>query len=153
MRGKQWLWVALCVVLLDGFFKYLALRTLPLAETRSVFGFVTLGLHKNPGIAFNLPFPQPVLWLVTGILLLWLLFLARRHWKQTPLLSSGALLTAIGAAGNFADRLLNGFTTDYILFFTGAAVNLADGVIIAGVLLMIFSEQRSKKRKLPTEHD
>jgi len=131
----------------DGLLKHEALNRFALSVSRQNGAFMAFGLHKNPGILFDLPVPQPLVWIATLILVG---ILGRMAWferTRNPLFTFGAVVTIVGAAGNFFDRLLNGFTTDYLLFFTGAAINLSDLIIIGGLLTLIHSHTLTKGKK------
>lgn len=144
---KYYPWVILStiVVVLDLFFKFRVLQNESTLSVISEGGLVSLGLHKNPGIAFNLPVPQPLLWILTLILIGILLHIAWKTHRHNALVATGALVTVIGALGNFIDRVLNNFTTDYLLFFTGTAINLSDVVILTGVLILLFTQKPKGK--------
>ena len=116
-----------------------ALKTLPLAESRFDFGVITLALHKNEGVAFNIPIPQMIILLISVVLIFILIRIFVKELNRTPLVAYGAATITIGALGNLIDRLVNNFTTDYILLFTRSAINLSDIVIIIGVLMIIFA--------------
>ena len=117
-------------------------------------GLVTLGLHKNPGILFDIPVPQPLLWVVTIILIVILGRIAGRERIRNPRAALGALITIVGAMGNFIDRLTNGFTTDYLLLWGGSAVNLSDLVILGGLFVLITAQHRTSRTVSSTEnHD
>lgn len=101
----------------------------------------------NPGIAFGIPIPNVVLIIVTPFLLLWL----ATHWQRQRLHSIaflGIILIVAGALSNFIDRLLYAFTIDYLRVFT-AIVNLADIMILSGMLLLIFFPPRRSVKEPP----
>ncbi|MDA1038492.1 MAG: signal peptidase II [bacterium] len=140
-------------VILDLIFKYIALQRLPEAGSLFVKNFVSFGLHKNEGIAFNIPVPHTILFTLTVVLLFFLGLLAYNHKDDENQITTGAIITIIGALANFFDRVVNGFTTDYILFANGSVINLADIVIVIGILTILFSKSRHKKTNLPTALD
>ena len=57
-----------------------------------------------------------------------------------------AVTVILGAVGNLADRIINGFTTDYILLFGHSAINLADLLIIFGILGILWYTRNKKAR-------
>lgn len=127
--------IAFDVACLDGVFKYFALRLLP-PDTLPVSWPFGLALHKNPGITFDLAIP---LWLVipfTLIILVWLGIFVHQNWSSPKAVS--ALIIIFGATGNLIDRLVNGFTTDYIILFGRSAINLADVLIITGAIGLLY---------------
>ena len=54
-------------------------------------------------------------------------------------------LILLGAFSNLIDRAFYGATIDYLIFFNRSAVNLADGMIIAGLLGLIFGSAKYEK--------
>ena len=91
----------------------------------------------NPGIAFGLAVPN---WLILTITPVAIFILGQKFYKQT-----GFWLLVLGALSNFLDRLIFGATTDYIRVFTGV-INLADGLIVAGMILMINRQKNNNQR-------
>ena len=146
-----WLFLSFLTVVIDLFVKQRALVWFSQPASFIEGRFVTFGLHKNPGIIFDIPVPPLFLWSLTIVLISFLLVLAWREQKTNPRVSTGALITVIGALGNFIDRVLHGFTTDYLLFFTRSAVNLSDLVIIAGILTLLLTKKATHSGSLPTE--
>ena len=146
-RRSAWLILIAGIAIADGFLKYEALNRFVLSVPRSNGAFAAFGLHKNPGILFDLPVPQPLVWTATLMLVGVLGRMAWLERTRNPLFTFGAVVTIIGAAGNFFDRLLHNFTTDYLLFFTGAAINLSDLIIIGGLLVLIHSHTLTKRKK------
>ncbi|MBP9760781.1 MAG: signal peptidase II [Candidatus Magasanikbacteria bacterium] len=93
----------------------------------------------NPGVAFGIPIPNTVIIILTPLLLFGLLyyFIHTTHTNCVSIL--GGSLIILGAISNFIDRVLFGVTIDYIRIFTSVA-NIADGMIIAGVLLFLYDQ-------------
>lgn len=138
---------AAIVALLDVAFKYYALARLP--ESGRVSFPIDLLLHKNQGIAFNIPVPMSLVIIFTLAVLLTVPPFALRWWENRPERSVAAITIAIGALGNMLDRIVHGFTTDYILLFGRSVINLSDILIIVGtILLLIYTEDRRKDEKI-----
>lgn len=125
------------IVVADEFIKFFALQRLPEESELADPGFVALGIHKNWGIAFDIPFRMPVIIIVSLIIGAVLAYVAYRNWKKKPTVAIAALMIILGAAGNIYDRLVYGFTVDYLILFARSAINLSDVVIISGVILML----------------
>jgi len=110
----------------------------------------------NTGIAFSLPVPNWLVVVATPLLLCglvyWLTGLLGKKGGNCYLplgLSSGRRLSAIclilfGALSNYIDRILFGFTIDYLRVLTGV-INLADVMIVLGVWLMLVERIKSKE--------
>jgi lipoprotein signal peptidase len=123
-------------LLLDRFFKWNALAGSRLPAWPGVF---TFELFQNTGIAFSLPLSGPIVWLVSTIILAVVCLSAARDIKEKRLERVAAYgLFILGACSNLFDRIAYGFTVDYFIFFSRSAVNVADGMIVAGALWLIF---------------
>lgn len=90
-----------------------------------------MAYFANPGIAFSIPLPQNITLGITGILIvaLGVFFISTKEEKVQIALTAAIL----GATSNFFDRLLTGFTTDYIILFSRSAINIADILILGGI--------------------
>lgn len=100
----------------------------------------------NPGITFGIPVPNALLILITPLILLFLAKLLVKEYKKRPALFSFALILIInGAISNYIDRVLYSITIDYIRIIT-SVINIADVMIIAGALLLLFSQNKYYKK-------
>lgn len=120
-----------CVVffaILDGILKILAIHNKLPAIYNSIF---SISYFANPGIAFSIPLPQTLTLIITGTLIIGFstLFIQTNN----PSLKIALATTILGASSNFIDRLLTGYTTDYFIFFTRSAINIADILIMIGI--------------------
>lgn len=93
----------------------------------------------NPGVAFGIPIPNAAVIIITPFLLLGLFYYFTYSKLTNFKTILGASLILFGAISNFIDRVLVGVTIDYIRLFTSVA-NIADGMIIAGVLLFLYDQ-------------
>ncbi len=139
-------WPALiALALTDRLLKFLALRGI---TATLIYGHVLdFRLFANRGIAFSLPFAGVSYWLLAGPLLLLvgygLLYACRRR-DAAETYAFAAVL--VGALSNAYDRVLHGFVTDYLMFFGRSAVNIADGLIVGGLVAVFLMEQKKKAR-------
>lgn len=124
-----------CVVeLADVFFKQIAIIRFPSDGNRISFP-IGIGLHKNPGIAFDVAIPLPLVFLLTLVVGFWIGYRYRLAWIQTRYQEAVAcIMILLGAFGNFFDRFFHNFTTDYLIFFRLSAINLSDILILLGML-------------------
>jgi lipoprotein signal peptidase len=96
-------------------------------------GTLRFSLFRNDGIAFSIPVPDAAFWPVAGVALLLIVTLVVRAWRSgSPSLPWLALIL-LGAASNAYDRIAYGATIDYLIVHR-SAVNIADGMIIAGII-------------------
>jgi len=116
-------------------------------------GILKFEFFANRGIAFSIPFSGPVLWVLSGILILAFSWFAFRYGrKDRPLLAFAYGLFMFGAASNLYDRVVYGHTVDYLIFFGRSAVNIADAMIVAGAVMLISrtkKEGRTPPRREP----
>lgn len=132
---------AVMLVILDGIFKYLVIKRLSINEGRLNFP-IDISLHKNPGIAFDIPIPMWIIVVTTIIISLVLVSFAIRYWRKKPNISAYLTIILAGALGNMFDRIINGFTTDYLIFFRTSAINISDILIVTGVLLILWYNEK-----------
>ncbi len=114
---------------LDIYFKFLANNNGLPEIAGNIFA---IRFFANPGIAFSIPLPQFITLIITGTLIPLL------TWKffslKNPKIKIALLATILGAGSNFFDRIYNNFTTDYFILFNTSAINIADILIITGIL-------------------
>lgn len=138
------------IVACDEWLKSLALKRLPIEGSLVDTSFLSLAIHKNWGIAFDIPFKLELIILFSIIIGGVLLHTAYKRAKSHPQIAFAALVIVIGAMGNIYDRLAYGFTVDYLILLGRSAINLSDFVIILGViLLLLFSRRIHKIDKAP----
>lgn len=136
------------LVIFDEALKFLALSRLP--EDGSLIGnqLFALGLHKNYGIAFNIPLNLLFVIVITLVLILLFGTIIIKTYRTQPRVASGCLLILAGAMGNLFDRIVYGFTVDYLIFFTRSAINISDLVIIAGIGWLILGNRTTKNPEI-----
>ena len=143
----KWLWVTLCVIVLDLGSKSLASAHLTYALPVPVLPFFDLTLLHNPGAAFSFLasaggwqrwFFATVAIGVCVVLLQWLRTTLASQWYMR------LALTFImgGALGNLYDRIIHGYVVDFIsIHYAGwyfPAFNLADAAITIGAAILII---------------
>ena len=148
--SARWLWLALAILTADRATKYTVESMTSEGFRRVVIsGFAALVHTRNSGMAFGLFGGADAQWLPAALLLIsggvvlllvWLLVKGR---VDTALASAGLALLAGGAAGNLLDRLLNGAVTDFVELHAGSfywpAFNLADSAITIGAALLVIA--------------
>lgn len=131
--------LGLLLTVIDATMKWLSPR-LPATMT----GIIDIGFHQNPGIAFDIFLPLIVLVPASLIIIGALVFFGIRATHH--LARVGATLAILGACNNLIDRLVDGFTTDYIILLQTSAINLADILIIGGTILLLRYTDRNPQR-------
>ena len=97
-----------------------------------------LALHKNPGIIFDISVPLAIIIPTTVVLCVAMMMLAYRNVRTAYEKSLALWWIVCGATGNVVDRIMNNFTTDYLIFFRRSAINLSDILIVTGALLYLY---------------
>jgi len=150
--------IALVVLLLDRFTKWLVIRNIALEDSVAIIpGLFRLTHLENPGAAFSIfaesasPYRTALLVFVS---LAALAVVALLLWSRRSSFSSTTIalsLIAGGALGNLWDRISDGKVTDFLDFYIGAhhwpPFNFADSAIVAGALLLML--RMLLKEKLP----
>ena len=144
---KPWpqivIFIAALIIFFDELLKKTALRSFPNETEITGNKILEFAVHKNLGIAFDLPIWLPLVVFLTIIIITGLIATAVRNKNKQPWLSVSVLIIACGAIGNLIDRLVYGFTVDYLIIpATGSAFNLSDLVIITGLILLIFHRHK-----------
>ncbi|MCB1699215.1 MAG: lipoprotein signal peptidase [Pseudomonadales bacterium] len=143
----RWYCLAVVVVVLDQYTKFLAESALEYGRPVEVFSWFNLTLQYNTGAAFSFLsdaggwqryFFSAVALIISGVLVVWLFVMPR----QQRLLALALGLVLGGALGNLWDRMVLGHVVDFISVHYGGryfpAFNLADSAITLGAACMIF---------------
>lgn len=121
---------------LDQLLKLVA-RTYPDVVIDIIPGLFGWRYFENPGIAFGIPVPLIVV-VPVSILIIGGLMHIRQGEKENKLLNLALWLIFFGAISNIVDRIVYGFTIDYIRIIASVA-NLADGMVLVGGMLAAYS--------------
>lgn len=139
-RERAWAIVFIGLFLIDRLLKRVALSGY---ETDMIPGALAFELFRNPGIAFSLPFSGPLVWVLSVGILAAVSLMAAKEFRAKRYGLAGAFgLFVFGACSNLFDRVTYGFTVDYLIFFGRSAVNVADGMIVAGALWLALRGQK-----------
>ena len=125
----------------DEAIKFRALSTLPSEGDLVDPGIAALAIHKNWGIAFDIPFKMHLIVIVSVLIGIALLWVARKNYQAKPAVAFSAVMIVLGALGNMYDRVAYGFTVDYLILFGRSAINISDIVIVAGVVTLLYASR------------
>ena len=155
--ASNWLWLALVVIGLDQWTKYLITRNFEEFEQLVLLPVLEIMRLHNEGAAFSFLSHASgwQRWLFTGLgllvsggILVWLRQLPARG---RNLLAAGLSLVLGGALGNVIDRVLWGYVIDFIrVHYEGwyfPAFNVADSAITIGAGLLILDNLLDYWRK------
>lgn len=147
MRPREGRWIILFIGLfvLDRLLKKLALSG---AYAEFIPGALEFELFRNAGITFSIPLSGPLVWIASLVILAAVGLMAAKDFRAKRYDRAGAYgLFVFGAFSNLFDRVAYGFTVDYIIFFGRSAVNVADGMIVAGALWLLLSDPSFPRRR------
>ncbi|KEI35318.1 signal peptidase II [Allofrancisella frigidaquae] len=146
--------LAIIIIALDLYTKYLANINLNFATPVKVTSFFNLTLLYNHGAAFSFLSNSQTSWqlimfssisLIAAVILIYLIIKQPIQGKLN-LISFSLILG--GALGNFYDRAFRGFVIDFLDFHLGnyhwPAFNIADSAITCGVILIILKSFTKK---------
>ena len=146
--ASNWLWLALVVIALDQYTKFLILENFEEFQTLVLLPILDIMRLHNEGAAFSFLSDATgwqrwffiALGLVVSVaILIWLRRLAP---TGQHLLAAGLALVMGGALGNVIDRVLWGYVVDFIRVhyedWYFPAFNVADSAITCGAALLIL---------------
>lgn len=149
-KNAHWLWLALLVIVLDQWSKWLVVASMDYHTGFNVFALGQFGFNMvyvhNYGAAFSFLADQAgwQRWLFAIIAVAVTLCLSWRvviiePWRRWQLASMALLIG--GAVGNCYDRVVLGYVVDFLDFYWGRyhwpAFNVADMAIVGGAALLI----------------
>jgi signal peptidase II len=155
--------LALAVLALDQFAKWLVLRTLPYTGDEHVIipGFFKFVHWDNTGAAWSLFSGNNGTLIVVALFAIVALFLTRHHFDSHTLPGQIAFgLIFGGIAGNLLDRLRVGHVVDFIYFYLQQrgggevgfpAFNVADTAICTGVGLIFLITWKNEHAPKPSQ--
>lgn len=146
-----WLLIPIsAIVLVDEWIKYFCLTKLPPDGSLVNAGILDFAIHKNWGLAFDIPFKKEFIIFFSILIGIILLRVVVKNWQTHPCIVFGSLIILLGACGNLYDRVVYGFTVDYLIWFGRSAINFSDCVIVSGVVILLFASRKSRTNKLST---
>ena len=139
-KNSNVLSIALIIVLLDQFSKFLIKQNLQLNQSipiiKNIFHFTYV---TNTGSAFGLFKGFNILFILFSIIVIAVIFYFLnkiKDYRRLLQFSVGLLLG--GTIGNLIDRLIYGYVIDFIDFRIWPVFNLADSAVTIGVILLII---------------
>lgn len=149
--------IALFVIALDQFTKWLIVKNLEIGESIKIFeNFLYITSHRNRGAAWGIL--QGQMWffyIITVIVIIGIVYYIQKAVRGNWLFGVSLGLMLGGAIGNFIDRVFRkevvDFINTYIFGYDFPIFNIADSSLVIGVtLLMIhmFKEERESKENV-----
>ncbi|MFS0672364.1 signal peptidase II [Ornithinibacillus sp. 179-J 7C1 HS] len=148
--------LAVLVIALDQFTKYLVVKNMELYEQISIIdGFFSLTSHRNSGAAWGiLEGKMGFFYVITLIVVIGIIYFLHKYGKEIKLYGIGLGLILGGAIGNFIDRLFHQEVVDFFDFvifgYDFPIFNIADSALTVGVVLVVIAtliEEKKQKGK------
>ncbi len=108
--------------------------------------FFIFNYTQNTGSAFSLFSGLNAILIVIGLIILILLIYF--YFKTKGIIQLSLLLIITGTISNLIDRIFLGFVRDFIDFKIWPIFNLADSLIVIGVILILLKEFKIIKKDL-----
>lgn len=163
-RRKRLLWliIPLLIIAADQGTKHLVRENIGRYDRIEIIDGVFMLNHvENKGAAFgifaNLPdgYRELVLSTLGGVALILVVLYSTRLSPNEWISQLGLHMIFAGAVGNMMDRFIYGSVTDFLLFelgdFSWPSFNIADSVIVLGVMLLLLDTFRPRKETEITE--
>lgn len=128
--------IALLVIVIDQITKYVAVAFLynPITIINGVFDFT---LVYNQGAAFGILQNQKIVFLIlTPIIIAFLFFYIKKHYKDNFWGNLSLGLIAGGAIGNYIDRIRLTYVIDFLDFKIWPVFNIADSCVVIGATIL-----------------
>lgn len=136
--ARQYLWLSSAAIFfaLDQFIKIMLVEGFWLEK--NIFGWLAIDLSFNNGMAFSLGSGGGLIISLIGIIIfLYFLLVLYKQWSDDWRSNLGVGLVWAGALSNLVDRLkYNGSVVDYVNVSFYSVFNLADIVIVIGLLMI-----------------
>lgn len=146
--------VASAALVADQVTKRLIDHELVLGESHQVLPFLSLTRVRNTGIAFGVfPGRLGIVSLLTLAAVVWMLVHFARSGSRHVLFPVALGLLVGGSVSNLADRVRNGYVTDFIHLSHWPTFNLADTFIVIGVALLLLGLSRLERMPHPEHPD
>jgi signal peptidase II len=150
LEKKTWMIITYAIVILfasfDRLLKFLAAKDYFSGSGEIIGDILKLSFAKNYNIAFSIPFSGLILNIIIAFIILWLVgYFFLLISKDKYIQSVFAISVLLGAISNFYDRLKFGYVIDYLDLKYFTVFNLADAMIVLGVLgvgwMMVYKKE------------
>ncbi|MFA6295812.1 MAG: signal peptidase II [Patescibacteria group bacterium] len=139
--------IGLILIFIDQLFKFIVVNYLPQDGFFVLNNNFGIASFQNLGVAFGLPMPKVIMYIVIFLILYFLLQKFQQELKKMNFIVLFSLMLVIaGAFSNLIDRVFRGFVVDYIHLFNLSVLNLADLYIISGIIIMIVLEFKKARK-------
>jgi len=135
--NRRLFWINILILfffILDRSLKKIALE----GVTKEIY-FFNFYLSTNPNIALGIPLRGIFFYFLLTIIFFWVVLKLIKSYQQKNLVNVSCLmLILVGAFSNLLDRWKNGFVIDYFDMPFIAVFNIADLMILVGIIILIW---------------
>ncbi len=129
--------IASLVVFSDQLAKFIVRHKLPVGKEIPIIGHVVSLTHiRNSGAAFGILQNGRILFIIVGIVSLFVILYFLHFFTSSVFLIVGGGLLFGGIIGNLLDRIFLGYVTDFIYFAHWPVFNIADSCVDIGLFLI-----------------
>lgn len=143
--------IAIVLLLLDQFTKYIVVQNIPLFDVKEFIPGVLSWMYiRNTGAAWSILEGQMwFFYIITTVVVVAIVYMMQKYAKGNWLFSLGLAMILAGAVGNFIDRLRLGYVVDMVRleFINFPIFNVADMSLSVGVVLVIIYVLLDEKNK------
>lgn len=151
--------IALLIVLLDQWTKWLIVQNMELGERISIWDpWLGILSHRNRGAAWGMLQGQMwIFFIVTIIVVIGIIYYFHKHAKGKHFFAVSLMILLGGALGNFIDRLFRGEVVDFVqvlipvINYRFPIFNIADAALTISIIMIIITllmEERAEKKKV-----
>lgn len=134
--------------IIDRVSKWWAYNQLSENDPIHFFSILRLELYMNKGVIFSIPLYQPLIYIITIVILsVVITYLYKSYKNFNKCFIIGFSLIAIGAFSNLLDRINYGVIIDFVNLIFLPIFNLADVLIVIGTVILIIKIPHEKKNE------
>ncbi len=135
--NRRLFWINLLILFL--FILDRSLKKFALEGAAKKIYFFNFSLSTNPNIALGIPLKGIFFYFLLIIILFWVVLKLIKSYQQRNLVNVSCLiLILVGAFSNLLDRWKHGLVIDYFDLPFVAVFNMADLMILVGVIILIW---------------
>ncbi|NCF75534.1 MAG: signal peptidase II [Xanthomonadaceae bacterium] len=133
--------IGIIIIFIDQITKRFILKNPDIFRGFSIGNFLHITLSKNYNLAFGINISHSILYLLIGLIILFLFNLLKKNYFSNDL-TKVLIITIIlsGAISNLIDRIFLGYVVDFINISWFSIFNFADICIVLGIVFFIKIE-------------
>ncbi len=138
--------VSFGLLVLESIIKYTLVNKIPVQGFYLFKPVIQFIYTPNYNIAFSIPLPAVIIYFLVISALIFLCFLWwHQLWNDNLKLLLASSLIISGALSNLIDRFALGYVVDYINLTIWPIFNLADCMIVTGIIIYILEEVKIQR--------